>query len=169
MKVKFITIGEIVAPHGYRGAVRVLPLTDFPDRFRGMTRIIVCQKGERKSYAVEKVGGDRRFIILKLAGIETIEAAAALRGALLEVPREEVVSLPPGHFYIFDIIGLKVWSEEGDFLGEVSAVLKTGANDVYSVRTPTGQEILIPALKAVVREIDLPGERMVVRLPEGLV
>lgn len=168
VKEEFITVGEIVAPHGCRGAVRILPLTDFPERFLRMEKLILLRKGERKSYVVEEAREHKRFVIVKLAGIDTMDDAAALRGALIQVPRGETVPLPPGRYYVFEIIGLKVWSEEGAFLGEVSAVLATGANDVYSVQTPSGKEILIPALKAVVREIDLQEGKMVVRLPEGL-
>ncbi|MGQ9513042.1 ribosome maturation factor RimM [Thermodesulfitimonas sp.] len=168
MKEEFITVGEIVAPHGCRGAVRILPLTDFPERFLRMKKLTLFKEGERKTYAVEEARGHKRFILVKLAGIDTMDDAAALRGALIQVPRGETVPLPPGRYYVFEIIGLKVWSEEGAFLGEVSAVITTGANDVYGIRTPSGREILIPALKAVVREIDLQEGRMVVRLPEGL-
>jgi len=168
MTQNFVTVGKIVAPHGHRGAVRILPLTDFPERFFRMETAVVFNGSERKTWAIESVGRHKRFILAKFTEINDISAAEQLRGAFIQVPREEVVPLPPGHYYVFEIVGLKVWSEEGAFLGEVGAVLKTGANDVYSVTSPEGREILIPALKEVVREIDVAGKRMVVRLPEGL-
>ncbi|MEW6771362.1 MAG: ribosome maturation factor RimM [Bacillota bacterium] len=168
MNPEFVTIGKIVAPHGHRGAIRILPLTDFPERFFQMDTVTVFNGTERKDYVIESAGRHQRFILMKLAGINDMNAAERFRGALLQVPRAEVVPLPPGRYYVFEIVGLEVWSEEGTYLGKVSAVLETGANDVYSVQSPEGREILVPALREVVRKIDVAGNRMVVRLPEGL-
>lgn len=168
MTEDYIIIGEIVAPHGNRGAVRVLPLTDFPERFFEMENVRVFVQNAMHVYPVENASRHRRFILLKLAGVDDIGQAENLRGALIKVPRSETVPLPPGHYYVFEIVGLKVWSEEGAFIGKVGAVFKTGANDVYSVSSPNGKEILVPAIKEVVREIDVGAQRMVVRLPEGL-
>ncbi|RJX17596.1 MAG: 16S rRNA processing protein RimM [Ammonifex sp.] len=164
----FITIGEIVAPHGYRGAVRVLPLTDFPQRFLTMATATVNNGKKKETYTIERADRHKQFILLKFNEIKDLDAAERLRGAFIEVPREEVVPLPPGRYYIFDVIGLKVWSEDGTYLGELNDVFQTGANDVYSILTADGKEILIPALKEVVKMIDIPGGRMVVKLPEGL-
>ncbi|MEW6448412.1 MAG: ribosome maturation factor RimM [Bacillota bacterium] len=164
----YIVIGEIVAPHGHRGAVRVLPLTDFPERFFKMEKIRVFIGDEMRVYPVETAGRHKRFILLKLAGVDDISNAEKLRGALIKVPRSETVPLPPGHHYIFEIVGLKVLSEEGALIGEVSAVFKGGANDVYSITSTNGKEILVPAVTEVVRKIDVNAGKMVVRLPEGL-
>ncbi|HIE12217.1 MAG TPA: ribosome maturation factor RimM [Desulfotomaculum sp.] len=168
MTLDYITVGEIVAPHGHRGAVRVLPLTDFPERFLKMQKVRVFTGKEIQVYPVESAGLHKRFILLKLAGVDDIKSAEKLRGAAIKVPRAETVPLPPGHLYVFEIVGLEVWSEEGALIGKVGAVLKTGANDVYSVTSPNGKEILIPAIKEVVREIDVDSGKMLVRLPEGL-
>lgn len=169
MTEDYITIGEIVAPHGHRGAVRVFPLTDFPERFLKMRKVRVFMGNEMYVYPVESAGRHKRFILLKLAGVDNIGTAESLRTALIKVPRSETVPLPPGHHYVFEIVGLKVWSEKGAFIGEVGAVFKTGANDVYSVTSPNGKEILIPAIKEVVREINISEGKLVVRLPEGLI
>ncbi|MCL6558470.1 MAG: ribosome maturation factor RimM [Firmicutes bacterium] len=168
MTVDFIAIGEIVAPHGYRGTVRVLPLTDFPERFLNMNTAIVFSENRKRVYTIESAERHKQFILLKFAEVDDMAAAERLRGHIIKVPREETMPLPAGHYYIFDIVGLKVWSEEGALLGEVNEVFQTGANDVYSILRPDGKEILIPALKEVVREIDIPGGRMVVKVPEGL-
>jgi 16S rRNA processing protein RimM len=164
----YITIGEIIAPHGYRGAVRVLPLTDFPERFLTMETAALNYGKKKETFRIEKAGRHKQFILLKFNEINSLEAAERLRGAFIEVPREEVVPLPPGRFYIFDLIGLKVWTEEGACLGQLSDVLQTGANDVYSIKGADGKEILVPALKEVVKLVDIPGGRMVVKLPEGI-
>ncbi|RDV81155.1 ribosome maturation factor RimM [Ammonifex thiophilus] len=168
MRPDFITVGEIVAPHGYRGALKVLPLTDFPERFLGMKEAVVFLKGQRTTYTVKRARLHGKFVLLELVGVERMEEAEALRGGLVQVPREEVHPLPPGHYYIFDLIGMEVFTEEGTFLGKIEAVLSTRANDVFSVRSPKGKEILIPALKTVVCSVDVPGRKMTVKLPEGL-
>jgi 16S rRNA processing protein RimM len=118
---------------------------------------------------VETVAYHKRFVILTFREIPDMTAAEKLKGALLQVPRSELVPLPDGHYYIFDIVGLTVYTQEGERLGVVQDVLRTGANDVYVVQAESGgAPLLIPALKAVVREIDLEGGRMTVVLPEGL-
>lgn len=168
MTPDLIAIGEIVAPHGHRGTVRVLPLTDFPERFLNMDSVTIFKDGQGKQYTVESAKRHQQFILLTLAEIKDMNAADFLRGTVIKVPREEAAPLPAGRYYVFDVIGLEVRSEDGRHLGTVDAVFQTGANDVYSIVQPDGREILIPALKEVVLEIDVPGRRMVVRLPAGL-
>jgi 16S rRNA processing protein RimM len=133
-----------------------------------MTTATVNYGKRKETYIIEKAGRHKQFILLKFQGINDSSAAERLRGSFIVVPREEVVPLPPGRFYIFDVIGLKVWTEEGVCLGELTDVFQTGANDVYSIKAPDGKELLIPALKEVVKLVDPPGGRMVVKLPEGL-
>lgn len=168
MTEDYIIVGEIVAPHGHRGAVRVLPLTDFPERFLVMEKVRVFVENEMYVYTVENTSQHKRFILLKLAGVDDFSNAEKLRGALIKVSRSETVPLPPGHYYVFEIVGLKVWSQDGAYIGKIGAVFKTGANDVYSITSTNGKEILIPAIKEVVREINVNAGKMVVQLPEGL-
>ena len=94
------------------------------------------------------------------------EDAQKLTGRLLTVARAEAAPLDEGEYYVFDIVGLTVYDEEDNELGTVENVLRTGSNDVYAVRSEDGREILIPALRSVVREIDVPGGRMTVRFPQ---
>ncbi|MEW5761758.1 MAG: ribosome maturation factor RimM [Bacillota bacterium] len=162
-----ITVGEIVGAHGVDGAVRVLPATDFPERFASMSKARVYLAGAYHTFTVEKAFPHKRFVIMKFREINNMAAALALKGGLIQVTRAETVALPPGHYYIFDITGLEVFTVEGEPLGVVREVLRTGANDVYVVEG-AGKKIYLPALKAVVREIDLDAHRMVVALPEGL-
>jgi 16S rRNA processing protein RimM len=158
-----IAIGKAVAPHGVRGDVRVMPLTDFPDRFRTLKEVIL---DDGRRLAVESAKYHQQFVLLKFKGLDDRDAAQTLRGKLLKVGRQDLVKLPAGQYYTFDIIGLKVYDEEGAFLGEVTDVLATGANDVYITEKEGAKPLLIPALKEVVREIDVPGGRMVVKLQE---
>lgn len=164
---EFITIGKILKNQGHKGAVRVLPLTDYPERFEKMNRVRVSFEGSRQELNIEHSYRQNNYIIIKFKEVANPKEAEVLKGGLLEVTRGELVPLPGDCFYIFDIVGLKVYDNEGKFLGAIEEVLQTGANDVYVVATD-GKPLLIPALKQVVREIDLPGRRMVVVMPEGL-
>ncbi|MBE0467752.1 MAG: 16S rRNA processing protein RimM [Candidatus Desulforudis sp.] len=168
MTEAFISIGEIVNTQGRQGAVRVLPLTDFPERFRDLQAVYLARGGERRLLQIEKVTYHKQFAVIKFREISDMTAAERLKGALLQVPGSDLVPLPDGHYYIFDIVGIDVYTLEGEHLGVVRDVLRTGANDVYTVQTPGGRPLLIPALKAVVREINLESGRMTVVLPEGL-
>ncbi len=158
-----IAIGKAVAPHGVRGDVRVIPLTDYPERFQ-KTGEVRLEDG--RVLAVESAKYHKQFVLLKFRGLDDRDAVEFLRGKLLMVGRDHLVKLPAGHYYIFDIVGLKVYDEAGGYLGTVGDVLATGANDVYIVDQEGRQPLLIPALKEVVREIDVPGGRMTVRLQE---
>ncbi len=166
---RYITIGEITAPHGCRGEVRVTPLTDFPERFQATEQVYVLLGSLFLKKAVESAAFiHRNRIVLKLEGIDSPEQARQLHGALLQVPRQELWPLPEGAFYHFEIIGLKVITVEGSVLGEVTEILTTGGNDVYVVKGGMGKEYLVPALKAIVKEIDTKAGLMVIEPPPGL-
>jgi len=159
-----ITIGRVGAPQGVRGELRVIPLTDFEERFEGMDEVLVGDE----LFHIESLRYHKQFVLMKFREIPTREAAQELTGRLLTVDRSEAAPLAEGEFYTFDIIGLHVFDPEGKELGIVENVLRTGANDVYQARSADGKELLIPALKAVVKVIDLPNGRMVVELPDVL-
>jgi 16S rRNA processing protein RimM len=161
-----VVVGEVTRAHGVHGAVRVIPLTDFPDHLLTLARVVVVHGRTGRPAQVESAEAMGRHVIMKLQGVDTLEAAEALRGATLRIPPAEVRPLPPGQFYIFQIVGLRVRTPEGHALGEVVDVLRTGSNDVYVVRPPAGEDILLPATDDVVRAIDVAAGEMVVRPPE---
>ena len=157
-----IAIGKIVAPHGVRGELRVAVLTEFPERFLDMKRVLVEGKGEM---TVTGVRTHQDIILMTLAEVKDRDAASALRGRLLQVTRAELMPLPEGQFYVFDLVGVKVFDEAGQELGVLEEVLQPGANDVYLIRRTDGSELLLPALRSVVLTVDMPGRRMVVKPP----
>ncbi|MDY6267448.1 MAG: ribosome maturation factor RimM [Selenomonadaceae bacterium] len=159
-----ITIGRVGALQGIHGEIRVVPLTDFTERFDGLQEVMV---GDELLH-VESVRYHKQFVLMKFREYPVREDARQLTGRLLTVDRSEAAPLGEGEYYTFDIIGLKVFNPAGTELGVVENVLRTGANDVYQTRGVDGREILIPALKAVVKVIDVPGGRMVVELPDVL-
>jgi len=169
MANRLINIGQITTTQGVQGEVRVLPLTDFPDRFSALSGVIVTRNGSRCDLAVEGVRWHKQYVIIKFAGYDTPEKAAELRGAFLQVPEQDLVKLPDGHYYLFQLVGLRVIDTGGRELGTITDVLPTGSNDVYVVRDcSSAREILVPALKSVVKTIDIDGGVMSVELPPGL-
>ncbi|AEF93974.1 Ribosome maturation factor rimM [Desulfotomaculum nigrificans CO-1-SRB] len=169
MAEEFITVGEIVNTQGIRGEVRVLPTTDFPERFKQTKKIFLLLQGQRRQLTINRAWEHKQFIILKFDEVADMSEAEKLKGGLLQVPRTELTDLPKDCYYIFEIVGLKVIDERGQELGKVADVLRTGANDVYVVKRDQGKDILIPALKSVVKKIDVPAGLMQVELPEGLI
>lgn len=164
---KRIAVGKVISTHGHRGEVKVWPWTDFPERFRPGTRLFLHDEGS----CCLTVTGSRlqgKNVILKFAEIPDMTAAQKLRGAILEIEPWEVEPLPPGRYYIFQLVGCRVYTEEGKFLGELKDVQQTGANDVFLVGGPGAKEILIPALKEVVKEIDIARKTIKVKLLPGL-
>ena len=161
-----IVVGEVTRPHGVRGAVRVLPVTDFPDHLLRLPRVTLSHGGETRTAAVEHAEAAGRFVVMKFAGVETVEEAAALRGATLEIPEAEAAPLPAGQFYVFQIVGLRARTPAGAVLGEIVDVLRTGSNDVYVVRSAAGTETLLPAVEGVIETVDLAAGEIVVRPPE---
>ena len=188
-----VLIGRVVGAHGIKGAIRIHPLTDYPKRFLEMERLYLERAGKPpKVLEVERVSlheGKSQFLFT-LRGVESREAAEALKGCLVTVAPEERVPLPEGEYWIDSLIGLEVRGriasdEEGETpqlenlenlgdlgkmskLGVIEDVMPTGSNDVYLVRTPDGAAKLIPAIADVVRKIDLEAGVMSVVLPEGL-
>ncbi len=158
-----IVIGKIVTPHGVRGDVRIIPLTDFPERFTCLKSVSL---DDGTVLCIESVKEHNQLFILKFAGLNSRNDIEHLRGKLLKIPRSEAVKLSEGEYYTFDIVGLSVYDQSGQYLGIITEVLKTGSNDVYVLRQPDGRQLLIPALKKVVTAIDIAGGKMTVVLQE---
>ena len=164
MDSQFIAVGRVVTVWGVRGEVKVEAMTDFPDRFSPQEKVYI--KGQ--AVTIEQSRWHRGRVILKLATIDKVEDATELRGQLLEVPQSQVRPLPNGEYYQFQLLGLEVWTTEGELLGRISHILPTGSNDVYVVPSKHG-ELLIPAIEDVVISIDLEKGRIVIELIEGLI
>ena len=157
-----IVIGRVGAAHGIHGDLRVIPLTDFPERFTALREVMV---GDELLHVAHVKPQGKNFL-MRFREYTVREDAQRLTGRLLTVARAEAAPLDEGEYYVFDIVGLTVYDEEDNELGSVENVLRTGSNDVYAVRSEDGRELLIPALRAVVQSIDVPSGRMTVRLPE---
>jgi len=163
--VRFLVIGRILGPVGVSGEVRAQILTDFPDRFLELQTLHVGDN--LRPYRLQSARLERETVLLKLAGISDLNTAQALAGQDIQIPIEQAVELPPDTYFWHQIVGLDVWTTNGQYLGTVSEVLRTGSNDVYVVGKGA-QEILIPAIADVICSIDLPNRRMTINLIPGL-
>lgn len=165
-----VTVGAIIAPHGIHGEVKVELLTDFPERIYQLKEVyLISAQAITGPYGVKRARLASDKAIIALEGITNPEAASTLRGYELAVTLDQTVTLPAGHYYYFQLVGLKVYSVENDkCLGVLTEILPLPANDVYVVRSEDGSEVLLPATREVVREIDLENGHMKVNLLPGL-
>ncbi len=148
---KKIIIGKIGAAHGVRGDMKVYPLTDFPDRFNTIKKAFI----DDKEINIISTRYQNNFVVMKVKDVNSREEVARYTNKLLKINRSDVPPLNEGEYYSFDIIGLKVINQDDAVLGEIIEILKTGSNDVYITKTPEGKQLLIPALKKVVTEINI--------------
>lgn len=167
--LEFVTIGVIINTHGHRGEVKIKPFTDFPERFYKMDNVKMFKDGKERLLSFATVREHNGIFIVGFKEIADMNQAMELKGGELKVKRDEVVQLPPDHFYVFDLIGLDVYTIDNEYLGKIDEVIETGANDVYVIKKEGSKDILIPALKKLVKEVNLETKKMVVELMEGLI
>jgi len=162
-ELEFIVVGQILAPWGVKGKLKVKVVTDFPQRFAPSSKIYI----NRQPVTIDNVEWHRDKIIIKLNQIDTIEAAQRLRGQPVEIHHSQIYPLPEGQYYHFQLIGLEVWTTKGELLGNITEILTAESNDNYVVSGAKG-EILIPAIEDVVKSIDLDSGRITIEPIEGL-
>jgi 16S rRNA processing protein RimM len=165
-KPRFLIIGKILKPFSYRGELKVEILTDYPERFASLRTVYIGD--DAKSFSVESTHTHGKYILLKLHGIDSDQQAGALRDQFLYVSIEDAVELPKDQIFLYQLVGLRAVTTDGQLLGTVTDVLDTNANDVYVVNDGA-REILIPAIPDIVREINLERGEMIIRLIDGLV
>ena len=160
---EFITIGRILVPWGTKGKLKVEVVTDFPQRFTPSSKVYI----NRQPMTIDDAEWHKGKAIIKLNTIDSIEDAQRLRGQPVEIHHSQVYPLPEGQYYHFQIIGLEVWTTQGELLGNITEILTAESNDNYVVCGAKG-EILIPAIEDVVKSIDLNTGRVVIEPIEGL-
>jgi len=163
----WVAIGEVAGSFGVRGELKIVPLTDFPDRF---TRTPTVYLGEdHRPYQVQRAHPHKQHILLTLAGVEDRDAAERLRGLRIWVPTSELTPLAADQFYLHDLIGLRVRHVDGRDLGAIADVIVTPGADLFLVRgMPNGQDVLLPAVKAFVKTVDLAAGMVLVDPIPGL-
>lgn len=165
---QWVTIGIVTGAHGINGELKVVPMTDDPQRFRLLKSIsFESPANNLREYLIQRVRLQTKSVLLKLDGIDDRTRAEQLKGVELKIPREACLELPENEFYIFQLIGLLVYSSHGEYIGKLTDVMEMPANDVYVVQAAE-KELLIPAIKDVVKKIDLEQGVMTIELLEGL-
>ena len=162
-------IGIIVKLQGLKGEVRVTPVTDDPSRFSLLNEVfVVNKKNDSKTYEIEKSRLQNNMVILKFIGVDSPSDAEKLIGSTIKIPAELGLKLNDDEYYVRDLLDMEVYTEENEKLGIIGEVIKTGANDVYLIKTPDKSEILIPAIKQCIKSVSINNRRMIVRLMDGM-
>ena len=163
-----LQVGAIAQTHGIHGEVKVFPMTDDVKRFQKLKEIILDTGREKMTLEIEGVKYFKKFVILKFKGIDNINDIERYKGKSLYVTRENAVKLGRDEYFIADLIDLEVYDEDGNYLGVLTNVIETGANDVYEVRFEDGREVLFPAIKQCILDIDMENRKMRVHIMDGL-
>ncbi len=165
MQTEFLTIGRVLRPHGVRGELLLATLTDFPEHLQAGATVYLGEPPQ--PHTLRSVRMHRGQLLLALADCADREAAEPYREQLVQIRLEAAAPRPAGRYYQHELIGLRAVTDEGEELGTVAEILETGSADVYLVRGERG-EILLPAIRSVIRDINLEQQRLLVHLIEGL-
>jgi 16S rRNA processing protein RimM len=161
-----LMIGIVGAPHGIRGEMRVRIISDFPDRVATLSHIYIGPEQERRRLLGFRGGG--QSTIIKVAGVTSRDDAAQYRGTSIYMDRRDAKPLEPDQNYWYELIDMQVFTPDGELLGTLKEILETGANDVYVIAQPDGKELLLPALKEIILDVDVPNKRMTAKPLEYL-
>ncbi len=164
---EYVTVGYIRRAHGIGGCVRIESLTDNPTRFETLTEALVEIGGKRTLYHVEKCSAASKGWLVKFKGVDDRSEADKLKSGYLLIEAPKLPELEEGNYYLFDLIGMSVYTTSGELLGEITDVQQYPANDVYIIEGEKGK-LLLPAIRDVVKNIDLQNNRMEVELLSGL-
>lgn len=163
-----LKVGIISNTHGIRGEIKVFPTTDDPKRYLDLEELILDTGKEKKKMEIEKVRFYKNMVILKFKGIDDINEVLPYRQKNLYVTREQAVPLKENEYFIADLIGLAVVSDEGEELGEVTDVIQSAANDIYVIKKKGMPELLVPAIKDCIKKVDVEAGSMEIHLLPGL-
>jgi len=166
---EFFQVGIITSTHGVKGEVKVFPTTDDARRFKRLKEVIVRTNKEEVTLEVEGVKFFKQFVILKFSGIDDINEVEKYRKATLWVPRKNAVRLSRNEYFVADLMGLRVLNEEEEEIGTLRDVMETGANDVYVIDLKDGRELLLPAIKQCVLDVNVEEGFIKIHILEGLV
>lgn len=164
-----LEIGQIVNTFGIKGMVKVKPFTDDIRRFDELKTVYVEKNANQTEYEIEEVKYHKGMVLIKFKGIDKVEQAEMLRNSYLTVSRDSVEELEEGRYYIVDLLGLEVYTDEQILLGTLEDIFNTGSNDIYVVKDKQGKQILLPAIQDVVKQIDIENKKIIVHLLPGLI
>ena len=164
-----LQVGVITQTHGVRGEVKVFPTTDDVNRFKKLKQVILDTGKETMPLEIQSVKFSKQCVILKFKGIDNINDIEKYKRCSLYVTREHAVPLEEDEYFIADMIGMEVCTEDGNIFGTLKDVIETGANDVYVIESAEHGEVLVPAIKECIRSVDIEKEQMMIHLMDGLI
>ena len=165
----YLQVGVITSTHGIKGEVKVFPTTDDAGRFKELRHVILDAGKEQIPLEVQNVKFFKQFVILKFKGIDNINDIERYKGCSLYVTREDAIPLEEDEYYIADLQGMQMYTEDGELFGTLRDVMETGANDVYIVDSKEHGEVLIPAIHDCILDVDLDEQKMTIHLLPGLI
>ena len=166
---EYFEIGQIVNTHGVRGQVKVNPFTDDIERFEELKSIYIVKNKQLLEFEIEDVKYQKNMIIIKFKNIDDLNIAEKYKGCYLKIHRKDARKLPKDTYFIADIIGSNVITDDGKSLGKVDDIYNTGSNDIYVVKDELGKLILLPNIKEVILDIDIEKQIVTVHLLDGLI
>lgn len=165
---QFLRVGIISSTHGVRGEVKIFPTTDDLHRFKELKEVFLDTGKNQIPLEVERVKYFKQFAIVKFRGIDNINDIEKYKGRSIYVERTNATELQEDEYYIADIIGMDIYTEDGRYFGKLQDVMETGANDVYIVKSEQYGEVLIPAIRQCILDVDIKENKMKVHLMDGL-
>jgi len=165
---EYLELGQIVNSYGIKGFLKVVPYTDDNTRFNDLETIYIEKNNKLQEYVIEEVKYSKNLVLLKLKGIDTIEQAEKFKNCYLKINRKDAIELEEDTYFLVDLIGIEVFTEGGEKLGNIVDIFPTGSNDVYVVKNEDGKQVLLPAIKDVIISVDIENKKMIVRPMEGL-
>ena len=166
---QLMEIGQIVNTYGIKGYLKIVPYTDDITRFEKLESIYIEVKKELKDFIIEDVKYSKNLVLLKLKGIDDINSAEIYKNCYIKISRSQSVKLPENSYFIVDLIGLNVYTDNDEELGNIIDVFSTGANDIYVVKNELGKQVLLPAISDVIKKVDIQNKKMIVHLIDGLI
>ncbi len=164
-----LQVGVITQTHGVHGEVKVFPTTDDPKRFLKLKQVILDDGRETITLEIEKARFFKQYVLLKFRGHDDPDEMEKYKGASLLVERKDAVPLEENEYFIADLVGLSVVTDTGEELGTLTDVIPTGANDVYAVSSQQYGEVLVPAIRDCILDVDLAAGQMKIHLLDGLI
>ncbi|MDI6604693.1 MAG: ribosome maturation factor RimM [Thermoanaerobacteraceae bacterium] len=164
---ELLTIGEITSAHGINGEIKVLPLTNAPERFYDLSFVYISKNQCITKHCIENIRFLKNSVIIKFKNINNRNDAEKLRGCLIKIDEKDAIALKKDEYFIKDLINMDVYLEDGNFFGKITEVIQTGANDVYVVKT-NDRSVLLPAIKQVIKKVNVDENKMIIHLLEGL-
>ena len=165
----FLEIGQIVNSYGIKGFFKVVPFTDDITRFDDLRYIYIEKNKKLEKKEIEEVKYHKNLVLLKIKGIDDINDTEQYKNCYLKIDRKDAVQLPEDTYFIKDLMGIEVYTKEGELLGNIVDIFPTGSNDVYVVKDELGKQILLPAIGEVIDSVDVEARKIIVKLIPGLI